>query len=81
MSFPWLQTTPSHGHGAHRRTEVALAELAGRAGLYYRLGYSEATATERLIARIAWEYDHRPSALSDTAIGKLVSETYARRPG
>ena len=40
----------------------------------------------RLIARIAWEFDRpqgapAPAALSDQAIAKIVTDTFARRPG
>lgn len=82
MSFPWLDRTPPRTGGADRRDEVATAEVASRAGLYFRLGYSEKDATRRLIERTAWEYESgRPAALSDAAIGKIVTDTYARRPG
>jgi len=89
MSFPWLSCTPPRPGGADRRTTVAVAELASRAGVLYRLGFSQADATRRLAATVAWEYDpaskhgahHRPAALSDQAIAKIVSDTFARRPG
>jgi len=89
MSFPWLDCTPSRPDGAERRAKVAAAELASRAGVLYRLGFSEAAATQRLTATVAWEYDlgrasapyRRPDALSDTAIAKIVADTFARRPG
>jgi hypothetical protein len=82
MSFPWLDRTSPRTGGADRAAEVAAAELASRAGLYYRLGYTVKDATQRLISRVAWEYETaRPAALSDAAIGKIVTDTYARRPG
>jgi len=84
MSFPWLQTTPTRAGGVERRVQVALAELGQRAGLLFRLGFSKEAATQRLVARVAWEYEapgKRPDALSDGAIAKLVAATYARRPG
>jgi hypothetical protein len=88
MSFPWLERTPPRADGDKNRAKVAAEEVAHRAGLLFRLGFSVEDATKRLIARIAWEFDQpstgahqRPSTLSDTAIGKIVSETYARRPG
>lgn len=83
--FAWEQ--PARTNNAARRTEVARAELASRAALLYRLGFSVADATARLVARTTWEFDpargahRRPDALSDQAIGKLVAETYARKPG
>jgi hypothetical protein len=89
--FAWRASptgpAPGPADGAERRARVALAELAHRAGLFFRLGFTQAEATARLVARTAWEYDpaggahRRPAALSDQAIAKLVAETYARRPG
>jgi hypothetical protein len=89
MPFPWLVCTPPHEGGAARRAKVAIDELAARAGVLYRLGFSQDAATRRLAATVAWEYEtgakpgafHRPAALSDQAIAKIVSDTYARRPG
>lgn len=88
MPFPWLVCTPPRRDGAERRAKVATAELASRAGVLFRLGFSQAEATRRLTQAVAWEYDtgaprpayRRPAALSDQAIGKIVSDTFARRP-
>jgi hypothetical protein len=87
MPFPWLVSTPPRADGADRRAKVAAAELASRAGVLYRLGFSQADATRRLTAAVAWEYSagsgpasRRPAALSDAAIAKLVADTFARRP-
>jgi len=87
--FPWLDCPPPRGDGADRRARVATAELTSRAGVLYRLGFSEADAARRLAAAVAWEYETisthpafgRPGALSDAAIAKLVADAYARRPG
>jgi len=91
QQFDWLTPKEPPGGGHERRVNVACTELAHRAGLLYRLGFTEAEATERLVARTAWEFDlasgtgrgahRRPDALSDQAIAKIVAETYARRPG
>lgn len=89
MSFEWLDRTPGKSNGSKLRADVAAAELANRAGTMFRLGFSQAEATKRLCERIAWEFDppsksghhKRPDALSDAAIGKIVADTYARRPG
>lgn len=83
-SFEWLDTKPRAG-APDRRASAAADELSSRAGLMYRLGFTEEAATQRLCARLAWEYDAscggvRPDALSDQNIAKLVAETYARRP-
>ncbi|MDB4953143.1 MAG: hypothetical protein JWO36_712 [Myxococcales bacterium] len=89
MPFEWLDRKPAPTNGPQLRTNVATAELAHRAALLYRLGFSQKAATERLVARVAWEFDppskadhhRRPDALSDQAIAKIVADTYARKPG
>ncbi|MEO6776194.1 MAG: hypothetical protein ABI467_24790 [Kofleriaceae bacterium] len=87
MSFDWLDRSPMPKHGSKLRAEIAASELADRAGTLFRLGFTQAQATARLVARTAWEYDPptkfhvRPDALSDAAIAKIVASTYARRPG
>jgi hypothetical protein len=79
-AFPWLASTKPKAD--NRQQVVATDELANRAGLMYRLGFSEEVCTERLCARLAWEYESkRPGTLSDEAVAKIVKETYARRPG
>ena len=87
MSFEWLAKARNE-HGKPQIHTVT-AELADRAGTLFRLGFTQQQATDRLAARIAWEYDpptthgphRRPEALSDAAIAKIVSDTFARRPG
>ena len=89
MSFPWLDCTPPRGNGSKLRADVAAAEIADRAATLFRLGFTKQQATERLIERIAWEFDppsktghhKRPDGLSDQAIAKIVADTFARRPG
>jgi hypothetical protein len=88
MSFPWLVCTPPRPDGAERRAEVATAELASRAGVLFRLGFSQAEATRRLTAAVAWEYEtgaaqpicQRPAQVSEQAIARIVADTFARRP-
>jgi hypothetical protein len=87
MAFSWLDRT-DRPHAAARGNQVAEDEVANRAALLYRLGYTAEVATERLTARVAWEFEptskhapnRRPESLSDAAIAKIVTETYARRP-
>ena len=89
MAFPWLQCTSPREGGVDRHVKAATAELASRAGVLYRLGFSKADAARRLSAGVAWEYDiggkqprmARPDALSDAAIAKIVSDAFDRRPG
>ena len=81
MSFEWLDCTPPRNNGSKLRATVAVTELADRAATLFRLGFTKSAATARLTARVAWEYDPRPDALSDAAVAKIVADTYARRPG
>jgi len=81
MSFEWLERTPMRKHGDKLRAHAMAIELADRAGTMFRLGFTQTQASQRLAARIAWEFDPRPASLSDAAIGKIVADTYARRPG
>lgn len=87
MSFEWLDRAPGRPDGTDQRAKVAASEIANRAATMFRLGFSQADAAKRLCERIAWEYDppskyyQRPESLSDDAIGKIVADTYARRPG
>ncbi len=90
MSFEWLERTPGRKNGSQLRAKVAATEIADRAGTLYRLGFSQAAATARLCARVAWEYEppsktgglrERQGALSDAEVAKIVADTYARRPG
>ena len=90
MRFEWMDCTPAKQNGPQLRADVAAKELANRAGTLYRLGFSEQDAVARLCARAAWEYEPcgkqttshgRPAELSDSAIAKIVADTYARRPG
>jgi len=87
MAFSWMNTTPPRTSAVDTRAKVASAEVASRAGLLFRLGYSEADATQRVCATVAWEFDapgtgvnQRPVALSDQAVAKIVTDTYARKP-
>lgn len=90
MSFEWFERTPGKKHGSQQRAKVLAVELADRAGTLFRLGFSQAAATARLIARVAWEFEpsskhggphRRPASLADAEISKIVADTYARRPG
>ena len=59
-------------------------EIAERAGIFYRLGYSAEQATARLRANADWDFEigtgERPKELNGDAISKIVAATYARRP-
>lgn len=83
MPFPWLDRTPPRPDGAERRARVARDELASRAGLLHRLGFTQEAAAQRLCERAAWELEGttRPASLTDEAIRTLVADTYAKHAG
>jgi hypothetical protein len=87
--FPWLEpTAAATTASAERRLAMLRREVAHRAALFYRLGYSSYDAARRLAANLAWEFDPpgrdgahaRPRELDDDEIGEIVAATYARRP-
>lgn len=69
--------------GDERRLSMYRAELTERAALLQRLGHSAASATARLRANAAWDFEigggARPEALGDDAIAEIVRVAYARR--
>jgi hypothetical protein len=73
---------------AERRLAMLRREIAQRAALFFRLGYSSYDAAQRLAANVAWEFDPpgrdgahaRPAELDDDGIAEIVASTYARRP-
>ena len=81
MSFEWMDRTAPPKGGADRRAAAAVTELAQRAALLYRLGFTPKAAIDRLRARVEWEHGaHRHASISDEAVAKIVTDTYARRP-
>lgn len=76
---PWIDQAHPQAGGADRRAKAAREELAHRAALLYRLGYSAHDATARLRAVAAMEHEH--TQLTDEQVGKIVTDTYARKPG
>jgi hypothetical protein len=86
VSFDWLNpiVRRSGARDLAAREVMIRAELAQRAGLFYRLGFTKARAVARLVGNVSWDYevsgDGRPSWLDDGAISTIVEQTYARRP-
>lgn len=60
------------------------SEVAQRAALLYRLGYTVDQATARLQANVDWDFEigagPRPKGLDAHAIAEIVATTFARRP-
>ena len=66
-----------------KRTAMYCREVADRAGMFYRLGYTAAEASKRLRYNADWDFGSgtaRPKELDDAVIDKIVAATYARRP-
>jgi len=69
--------------GSAKRIAMYRREVAQRAAMFYRLGYSISDATGRVLANARWDFElgaPRPDELSDAALGDIVKTTYARRP-
>jgi hypothetical protein len=85
VDFDWM--TPSISAGATRASATRLAmyrrEVAERAAIFYRLGYTQDQATARLQANADWDFEvgaSRPDELDADAIGQIVATAFARRP-
>jgi hypothetical protein len=86
-AFPWLRSGVRRRVTAtaqsERRAAMYRAELAERAALCARLGYSSKRTLARLKANAAWDFEvgseHRPSGITDRDIGEIVKAAYARR--
>jgi hypothetical protein len=68
--------------GAERRIDMYRREVAERAALLYRLGYTAEQATARLSANADWDAaaGTAPRPLDAHTIGEIVAATFARRP-
>lgn len=68
---------------SEKRTAMYCRDVADRAGIFYRLGYTAEQAGARLRRNAAWDFGSgatRPKELNDAAIDQIVAATYARRP-
>ena len=67
-----------------KRVIMYRTEVAHRAGLFFRLGYTAEQASARLKQNAAWDFEvgtgGTPDGLSDQDIADIVAATYARRP-
>lgn len=84
VSFDWM-TAPSHRNRrrqAERRAAMYRAEIADRAAMLRRLGYSVAQARARLEANVSWDFESvaavRPTEVSPAAVKKMVGAAYQR---
>ena len=63
--------------------EMYRREIAERAALLFRLGYSVEQAIARMQANIEWDFElgaTRPADLDPPHVAEIVRTTYARRP-
>jgi hypothetical protein len=83
VEFEWMvaRRRQSQVRGL-RRAAMYRKELAQRAAIFYRLGYTRDDAVERLTQNVAWDFETggRPESLTDAEIASIVDQTFARRP-
>jgi hypothetical protein len=66
-----------------KRVIMYRKEVAQRAGVFFRLGYTVEQARARLAQNAVWEFESgadEPDGLSEQDIADIVAATYARRP-
>jgi hypothetical protein len=86
VSFDWMtpKRAPVGAPEPDKRIAMYHREIKVRAGIFYRLGYTQQQACERLRANADWDFEvgtgERPKELDGDAIDTIVAATYARRP-
>ncbi len=75
MDFEWLEPTPKRA-GPDKAVEMRSGELAARAALLARLGYSREDATARLQARVGWEYERLGAAKVAKKVEAIVKQAF-----
>ena len=83
VEFDWM-TPKRPAIDPQKRLAMYKREVADRAGMFYRLGYSTEEACSRLLNNADWDFEIgagvRPEELDAEAIANIVAATYARRP-
>ncbi|MCC6748285.1 MAG: hypothetical protein IT371_11540 [Deltaproteobacteria bacterium] len=81
MSFPWYvpDVPESYRRAGDKARLMYEAELAERAALLYRLGYSKADAQERLRGNARWDFELHGEPPHAQRVAEIVDRVYARR--
>ena len=76
MNFDWLESTPRLK--TTREATCRESEIATRAFLLARLGYSKKEATRRMKDNVSWEYEGLGKPRINSRINALVNDAYRR---
>ncbi|MCB9556214.1 MAG: hypothetical protein H6707_08945 [Deltaproteobacteria bacterium] len=79
MPFDWYTAdVPPISAGAKAK-KMYLTELAERAALLLRLGYSKSDTLMRLTANVSWDFELNLARVENKQIKKVVEEVYQRK--
>lgn len=81
MTFDWMEPSVPEGQAARERAATATAlerEMAERAGLLLRLGYSLADAQLRVRGNLLWDFEVQGRPALATRVDAIVARVYGR---
>jgi hypothetical protein len=79
MPFEWYRPDVPAIDAARKATRMYELELAERAALLLRLGYSKQEATLRLRTNIEWDFELHEKPTHLDRVDAIVDRVYARR--
>jgi hypothetical protein len=79
MPFDWYQPDVALVGALTRANEMYERELAERAALLQRMGYSKAETTMRLRTNVLWDFELHQKPPHLERVAAIVEEVYARR--
>jgi hypothetical protein len=81
MPFDWMEPSVPEGQAARERAATVTAlerELAERAGLLLRLGYSLADAQLRVRGNLLWDFEVQGRPALAARVDAIVARVYGR---
>src|SRR5437588_11712646 len=77
--FDWMEPKRNPAHArtlAAKRQAMYESELGDRAALLQRLGLSRQAARARLGARLAWDFEGRPTPVGDQQLDAILDRVF-----
>ena len=84
FDFDWMEPkrNPAQARASvAKRQAMYESELSDRAGLLQRLGLSRQAARARLGARLAWDFENRPSPVGEQQLDAILERVYGASGG
>lgn len=79
MPFEWYEPDVPRVDTRSKALQMYERELADRAALLQRLGYSKSAALERLRGNVEWDFELHDKPEHLARVNEIVERVYARR--